>query len=101
VFALKGKGKKGILRPNMLGKNGDQIQRLFDGKAEVYVLQYWGQIHESVYELMHKIAVATSALESRKIYYCIMDGQDTTRLLLAYPKQFKQNRRDHGKTRGI
>lgn len=89
AFAFKGKGKKGMLRPNMLGKNGDQIQRLFEAKAEIFVLQYWYQVHESVYELMHKMAVATSAELGKKVLYCIIDGQDTTRLVKAYKHFFQ------------
>lgn len=88
AFAFKGKGKKGVLRPNMLGKNGDQIQRLFEAQADVFVLQYWNQIHESVYEQVHKMAVATSAETNRKILYCIIDGEDTARLVKAYKKLF-------------
>lgn len=84
VFAFKGKGKKGILKPNMMGKNGDQISRLFQTLADIYILQYWNQIDQSVYELMHSLAISVSAIHRTKVYYCIIDGQDTARLVEAY-----------------
>jgi hypothetical protein len=84
VFAFKGKGKKGILKPNMMGKNGDQISRLFQTFADMYILQYWSQIDQSVYELMHSLAISVSAIYRTKVHYCIIDGQDTARLIEAY-----------------
>ena len=44
AFAFKGPGTSGALTPRKLGKNGDQIQRLFLSPAEVFVIQYHGQI---------------------------------------------------------
>ncbi len=89
VFAFKGKGTKGILRPSMMGRNGDQIQRLFTSSADFFILQYWGQIDESIYEQMHKFAIHKSVTENKKIYYCIIDGSDTQRIVIAYHKYFK------------
>jgi hypothetical protein len=88
VFAFKGKGKKGILKPNMMGKNGDQIPRLYQTVADIYVLQYWDQVDQSVYELMYNLAVSVSAIQQRKVFYCIVDGNDTARLIAAYPSYF-------------
>jgi len=39
AFAFKGRGKSGRLTPARMGKNGDQIQRLFTTDAEVFVVQ--------------------------------------------------------------
>jgi hypothetical protein len=41
AFAFKGPGKKGILTIAKMGKNGDQIQRLFKSPAQFFILQYW------------------------------------------------------------
>jgi len=57
-----------------MGKRGDQIQRLFRSPADVYMIQYWGQIDESIIEQMEKLATAKSALELRKIFYGVIDG---------------------------
>lgn len=83
-FAFKGKGKKGTLKPNMMGKNGDQIQRLFSGDSTLYVLQYYDQIDQSVDEMMNTYAIKKSISEQKKIYYCIIDGIDTQRIIKAY-----------------
>jgi predicted transcriptional regulator len=88
AFGLKGRGTKGKLTPKKLGKQGDQIQRLFRAPAEVFLIQYWGQIDESVIDQMKLIATAKSALEGRRIYYGEIDGQDTLRILKAYPECF-------------
>jgi hypothetical protein len=89
AFAFKGKGKKGILKPKDFGKNGDQIHRLFQSDARLFMLQYWNQLDQSVYEQMRSFAIAKSAMIGEKIYFGIIDGDDTQRLKLAYPKQFK------------
>jgi hypothetical protein len=88
AFGFKGKGTRGILTPKKMGKNGDQIQRLFGSNASVFIIQYWGQIDQSVIEQMHALAVAKSALEGRSIHYGIVDGNDTQRLVAAYPEHF-------------
>lgn len=88
AFGLKGRGTRGKLTPKKLGKQGDQIQRLFRAPAEVFLIQYWGQIDESVTDQMKTIATAKSALEGRRIYYGEIDGQDTLRILKAYPEYF-------------
>jgi hypothetical protein len=89
AFAFKGKGKKGILKPKDFGKNGDQIQRLFQSDAQLFMLQYWNQLDQSVYEQMRSFAIAKSALTGNKIYFGIIDGDDTQRLKIAYPRCFK------------
>lgn len=89
AFSFKGKGTTGILIPAKMGKRGDQIQRLFRSPADVYLVQYWGQIDETIIELMEKIATAKSALELRKIYYGVINNNDSARLYLAYKKHFR------------
>jgi len=88
AFGLKGKGTTGILTPKKMGKRGDQVQRLFRAPADVFIIQYWGQIDESIIEQMKQLAIAKSGLEGRKIYYGVIDGQDTMRILTVYPECF-------------
>jgi hypothetical protein len=90
AFGLKGKGTTGRLTPKKMGKHGDQIQRLFRSPADVFFVQYWGQIEESVIEQLKLFAIAKSALEGRKILYGIIDGQDTYRIIKGYPDLFVQ-----------
>jgi len=87
-FGLKGKGTRGILTPKKMGKRGDQVQRLFRAPADVFLVQYWGQIDESIIEQMKHFAIAKSVLEARKIYYGVIDGQDTIRILAVYAECF-------------
>ena len=90
AFAFKGRGTKGELTPKKMGKNGDQIQRLFSSSpAEVFLVQYCGEINESVLEQMKIFAISKSILEGKKIYYGIIDGVDTQKILLAYERFFK------------
>lgn len=88
AFGLKGKGTKGKLTPKKMGKNGDQLQRLFKSPADILVVQYYSQIDESILDLMKTLAITKSVTENKKIYFGIIDGQDTSRLVKAYPKEF-------------
>ena len=87
AFAFKGRGTRGVLTPAKMGKNGDQIQRLFESSAQLFILQYWGSIHERVREQIQGWATLTSLRLERKILFCLVDGEDTSRLIQAYPQQ--------------
>jgi hypothetical protein len=89
AFAFKGIGTKGILTPGKMGKNGDQIQRLFKTPASVFIVQYWGQISDSVIDQMAEFAKAKSVSEGTLIYYGIINGDDSNRLVKAYPYAFR------------
>lgn len=89
AFGLKGKATKGTLTPKKMGKNGDQIQRLFRSPAEVFFVQYHGQIDESVIEQMKNFAIAKSVTSNQRIYFGIIDGTDSKRLVISYPNSFK------------
>lgn len=84
AFGLKGRGTKGKLVPKKMGKNGDQIQRLFKSPADVFLIQYIGQIDESILDQMKSIAIAKSVTENKTIYYGIIDVNDTLKILKAY-----------------
>ena len=89
AFAFKGPGTKGVLTSRKLGKNGDQIQRLFLSPAEIFVVQYRDQIDQSVVEQMRAFATLNSVREGKRIWYGVIDGDDTLRLLAAYPRHFR------------
>ena len=90
AFAFKGPGTRGILTPRKMGRNGDQIQRLFKTPAAVFIVQYWGQIDQSVLEQMEEFAKAKSAVEGTPVYFSVVDGDDSNRLVKAYPKAFRK-----------
>ena len=89
AFAFKGKGTTGILNIKKMGKNGDQIPRLFKSASQVFIIQYWNNIDETVIDLMKSLAISLSAIENKKIYYGIIDGLDSQRIIQAYPKYFE------------
>jgi hypothetical protein len=93
---LKGNGlRRAKLEIRDCGKNGDQLVRLFDSPATLFVVQYVGNISENVIkDLEGKVHAARA--QSRPARYCIIDGQDTARLLRAYSKDLgsKQRPRD-------
>ena len=93
AFAFKGPGTHGTLTPGKLGKNGDQIQRLFKSPAEVFVIQYNRQIDQSVIEQMKTCATVNSWQDGMPVRYCIIDADDTARILEAYSKQFLASRK--------
>ena len=88
AFGLKGRGTRGPLTPEKMGKRGDQIQRLFRSPADVFIIQYWGRVAESIIEQMRSFSIARSALVRKRIYYGAIDGTDTVRLRKAYPQHF-------------
>jgi hypothetical protein len=93
VFAFKGGGTRGKLVPGKMGKNGDQIQRLFRSAADLFFVQYWGQVDESVVEQMQLLATAKSYAEGREIWLGVIDGADSQRLIQAYPRHFPRGTR--------
>lgn len=88
AFAFKGPGTKGPLTPKKLGKNGDQIQRLFLSPADIFLVQYHDQVAQSVYEQMKVFATVCSVREGKQVWYGVIDGDDSNRIMAAYPKKF-------------
>jgi hypothetical protein len=71
-----------------MGKNGDQIQRLFSSPATAFFVQYEGEVNESVYKLMEELAKAR-AVTGGKIFWSVIDDGATKRLRKAHPKAFR------------
>jgi hypothetical protein len=88
AFALKGKATTGMLTPGKMGKNGDQIQRLFNCPADVFIIMYHGQVAENVMAQMQTHAIATSIRIAKKIYFGIIENNDTAKLVAAYSDKF-------------
>lgn len=90
VFAFKGPGKRGPLVPGKMGKNGDQIPRMYLADARVFVVQYGEEVKPSITQLMRSLAIDKSAATGDTIYYAIIDGTDSYRLYRAYSNQFRK-----------
>lgn len=86
AFLLKGPaiGKKEMTIADC-GKNGDQIVRLFNTPADLFVVQYVGPIASNVIKDV-EWKVARVCTSGRPVHYLIMDAQDTARVLFAYGK---------------
>lgn len=86
AFALKGNGcKTKELRIRDCGKNGDQLLRLLESPADLFVVQYIGPVSDAVIkDLASKVDERRA--RGRTCWFCIIDGQDTARLLRAYGK---------------
>jgi len=83
AFLLKGPAKKGPLTIEKCGKRGNQILRLVKEPANVFIVQHVDEVSQDVFELL-EIAVAYKSLRGEKLFYCILDGTDTARVLFAY-----------------
>ena len=91
AFAFKGRATQGTLTPRKMGKNGDQVARLFGSEADVFFVVYHGKIDQSIHEQMSAHAVARS-LGGRSVSYGVIDGDDLNRLVQAYPAAFAVSR---------
>jgi len=81
VFAFKGPSKFRTLHPKDMGKNGDQIDRLFHESAELYVVQHCHAMAASVRNMMQ-----TYSITFPPRHYMLIDGADTYRVLRAFAK---------------
>src|SRR5262249_51710918 len=75
AIAFKGKATKGKLVPGKMGKNGDQINRLFSEPAEVFLVVYPGQIDSSIISQMQAFAIG-KALNGSRVSYGVVDASD-------------------------
>jgi hypothetical protein len=82
AFAFKGRGKAKRLTVADLGKNGDQISRLFSEPSDFVVLQHCHSVTSAVRDHMRAFATRIGRLRP----FCIIDGADTVRIFKAYKK---------------
>lgn len=86
AFLLKGNGlKRRKLEIRDCGVNGDQLLRLVNSPARLFVVQFVGNVSESVISDLDGKVGGLQA-QGKEAWYCIIDGQDTARLLRAYGK---------------
>jgi hypothetical protein len=86
AFLLKGNGlKRRKMRIADCGYNGDQLVRLFQSPARLFVVQFVGTILEMVIaDVAGKVKECQA--NGKDARFLIMDGQDTARVLHAYKK---------------
>jgi hypothetical protein len=90
AFAFKGPATKPPLVPGKLGKNGDQIQRLFESSSDIFFIQFEGRIAESVPEQMLALATKKSYETQREIMFGVISLEDSHRLRTKYAKHFSE-----------
>jgi len=78
AFLLKGPSKFHEMTLADCGKNGDQIYRLFNTPADVYILQHCHKVSPAVRKTMEAFALTQY---SHNCKYIIIDGYDTARIL--------------------
>ena len=86
AFMLKGPGiGTKEMDVKHCGSKGNQLVRLFDAPADLFVIQFTGRIAEMVIkDVEGKVAVLRG--RGKQAYFLIMEGQDTARVLFAYGK---------------
>ncbi len=83
---LKGNGLKNrVMEVKHCGKNGDQVIRLFQSPADLFVIQFVGTVSEAVIHQAHG-EIARLKTQGKEAHFLIMNGQDTARVLHAYGK---------------
>jgi hypothetical protein len=86
AFLLKGNGLRNkTMEIKNCGKNGDQIIRLLQAPAELFIMQFVGNISENVIKDIEG-KINEKNLKGQNAYYCIINGQDTARIFKAYNK---------------
>jgi hypothetical protein len=91
AFALKGPATAPPLTIAKLGKNGDQIPRLFSTTAEAFFVQFEGQIEEAVKEDMVAHAIKKSKETGKEILYGLIALEDSYRLRVRYASHFSED----------
>lgn len=78
AFLLKGPTQFHEMTLTDCGKNGDQIYRLFNTPADVFIVQHCHKITPSVRKTVEAFALSQY---SRSCMYTLIDGYDTARIL--------------------
>lgn len=88
AFAFKGPATAPPLTIAKLGKNGDQIPRLFSTTAEAFFVQFEGEIEEAVKSEMLTHAIRKSHETGKEILYGLIAIEDSHRLRAKYAQDF-------------
>jgi hypothetical protein len=78
------------LVPAKMGKNGDQIDRLFDEPAEVFLIVYCGQVDSSIISQMQSFAIAKKAMNGQRVYFGVIDEDDLGKIVAGYSEHFNK-----------
>jgi hypothetical protein len=90
ALAFKGPATSPPLTIAKLGKNGDQIPRLFSTTADVFLLQFEGRVEEAVKDMMLTYAMRKSNETGKEILYGVITLEDSHRLRAKYGQHFSE-----------
>jgi hypothetical protein len=89
AFVLKGPGiSVKTMSPKHWGKRGNQIQRLLEAPASVFILQFEGQIDEDSIDQLKKLTELRARQQGARLFYGYIERDDSLRLRRAYPEHF-------------
>ncbi|MFW9959154.1 MAG: hypothetical protein ACFFCT_13870 [Candidatus Odinarchaeota archaeon] len=87
AFLLKSmKSVKTMDMKSGLGKRSNQILRLMNEPADLYIVQHTGVINTDVIDHLYAQVFKKATELQKTLYYYIMDGNETARILLGYEK---------------
>ena len=81
AFLLKGPSQFREMTLEMCGKRADQIHRLVDSDADVSIIQHSHLIGSVVRRTLRNLTISPGGSRRK---YCLIDGQETYRILKAY-----------------
>jgi hypothetical protein len=83
-FILKGPGTKGPLTLSKLGANGDQLDRMLNQPARLFVVQHANEVAVTVRNHLRRGILALRASGAEEATGSVWDGSDVARLLVAH-----------------
>lgn len=84
AIAFKGPAVFRELTPALMGKNGDQIGRLFNSEGDLCIVQHCHRVHASVRRQMRDYASRTYAPKQ----FCVIDGFQTYDILRHFAPEY-------------
>jgi len=89
AFALKGPGVGvKVVHPGDWGKRGNQIQRLVEAPARVFILQFEGQFNQDSIDQLRRLVEHKAQAQRARFFYGVIGREDSLRWRRAYPRQF-------------
>src|SRR5258708_32565307 len=83
-FIFKGPAKRGALTLAMMGRNGDQLDRMLQQPADLFVIQHCDAISASVRRHLRRGIIALRATGHERAVGSVWDGSDCARLFVAH-----------------
>ena len=85
-FIFKGPAKRGALTLAMMGRNGDQLDRMLQQPAQLFVIQHCDAVSSAVRRHLRRGIIALRATGNPRAVGSVWDGSDCARLFVALGK---------------